>query len=122
MLTLVRVRTEQRGLYTALISNEDDAKKVTFDLEVQGKRVIANHECLVFFLPLCRLCFPMTTDPRLPPVSPPPDQRPDGPSPPREETLGDLRGRGSAGAEHPVVQLRQHAQVGLSTSEWTLGG
>lgn len=35
ILTLVRVRTEQRGLYTALISHEDDAKEVTFDLEVQ---------------------------------------------------------------------------------------
>lgn len=35
ILTLVRVRTEQKGLYTALITNEDDTKKVTFDLEVQ---------------------------------------------------------------------------------------
>lgn len=39
ILTLVRVRTEQRGLYTALISHEDDAKEVTFDLEVQGKKL-----------------------------------------------------------------------------------
>lgn len=45
ILTLVRVRTEQRGLYTALISHEDDAKEVTFDLEVQGKRLIFNNEC-----------------------------------------------------------------------------
>ncbi|XP_034037060.1 platelet-derived growth factor receptor beta [Thalassophryne amazonica] len=35
ILTLVRVRTEQNGVYTALISNGDDVKKVTFDLEVQ---------------------------------------------------------------------------------------
>lgn len=34
-LTLVRVRTEQKGLYTALITTEDDTKEVTFDLEVQ---------------------------------------------------------------------------------------
>lgn len=37
ILTLVRVRTEQKGLYTALITNEDDVKEVTFALEVQGK-------------------------------------------------------------------------------------
>lgn len=37
ILTLVRVRPEQRGQYTAIISNEDDAKEVTFDLEVQGR-------------------------------------------------------------------------------------
>lgn len=37
ILTLVRVRTEQKGLYTVLISNGDDTKEVTFDLEVQGK-------------------------------------------------------------------------------------
>lgn len=37
VLTLVRVRTEQKGLYTALITNEDDVKEVTFALEVQGK-------------------------------------------------------------------------------------
>ncbi|XP_067373771.1 platelet-derived growth factor receptor beta isoform X1 [Channa argus] len=35
ILTLVRVRTEQKGLYTVLVTNEDDSKKVTFDLEVQ---------------------------------------------------------------------------------------
>uniref|UniRef100_H2T1W6 Platelet-derived growth factor receptor beta n=2 Tax=Takifugu rubripes TaxID=31033 RepID=H2T1W6_TAKRU len=35
ILTLVRVRTEQKGLYTALITNEDDVKEVTFALEVQ---------------------------------------------------------------------------------------
>uniref|UniRef100_A0A3Q4AID1 receptor protein-tyrosine kinase n=2 Tax=Mola mola TaxID=94237 RepID=A0A3Q4AID1_MOLML len=34
ILTLVRVRTEQRGLYTVLVTNEDDTKEVTFDLEV----------------------------------------------------------------------------------------
>lgn len=51
ILTLVRVRTEQRGLYTALISHEDDAKEVTFDLEVQGKQVIFNYEVHAFFLP-----------------------------------------------------------------------
>ncbi|KAM9377765.1 platelet-derived growth factor receptor beta [Pholidichthys leucotaenia] len=35
ILTLVRVRTEQRGLYEVLVSNGDDAKELTFDLEVQ---------------------------------------------------------------------------------------
>ncbi|XP_062281892.1 platelet-derived growth factor receptor beta [Scomber scombrus] len=35
ILTLVRVRTEQRGLYTVLVTNGDDTKEVTFDLEVQ---------------------------------------------------------------------------------------
>ncbi|XP_061901939.1 platelet-derived growth factor receptor beta isoform X1 [Entelurus aequoreus] len=35
ILTLVRVRPEQRGLYTAHVTNGDDAKEVTFDLEVQ---------------------------------------------------------------------------------------
>ncbi|KAM3612001.1 uncharacterized protein V6R79_000788 [Siganus canaliculatus] len=35
ILTLVRVRTEQKGLYTVLVSNGDDTKEVTFDLEVQ---------------------------------------------------------------------------------------
>uniref|UniRef100_A0A7N8XWM8 receptor protein-tyrosine kinase n=1 Tax=Mastacembelus armatus TaxID=205130 RepID=A0A7N8XWM8_9TELE len=33
-LTLVRVKTEQTGLYTVLVSNGDDSKEVTFDLEV----------------------------------------------------------------------------------------
>lgn len=37
IMTLVRVRTEQKGLYTVLITNEDDVKEVTFALEVQGK-------------------------------------------------------------------------------------
>ncbi|MED6289489.1 hypothetical protein CHARACLAT_003343, partial [Characodon lateralis] len=35
ILTLVRVRAEQKGLYTVIISNGDDTKEVTFDLEVQ---------------------------------------------------------------------------------------
>lgn len=35
ILTLVRVRTEQKGLYTALVTNGDDTKQVTFDLEVR---------------------------------------------------------------------------------------
>lgn len=35
ILTLVRVRTEQKGLYTALVTNGDDTKEITFDLEVQ---------------------------------------------------------------------------------------
>ncbi|KAM4733108.1 platelet-derived growth factor receptor beta isoform 1-T2 [Anableps anableps] len=35
ILTLVRVRTEQKGLYTVIISNGDDTKEVVFDLEVQ---------------------------------------------------------------------------------------
>ncbi|XP_062249319.1 platelet-derived growth factor receptor beta isoform X1 [Platichthys flesus] len=34
-LTLVRVRTEQKGLYTVLVTNGDDTKEVTFDLEVR---------------------------------------------------------------------------------------
>ncbi|XP_074529985.1 platelet-derived growth factor receptor beta [Halichoeres trimaculatus] len=33
-LTLVRVRPEQRGLYTIQVTNGDDTKEVTFDLEV----------------------------------------------------------------------------------------
>ncbi|CAG06278.1 unnamed protein product, partial [Tetraodon nigroviridis] len=35
ILTLVRVRSEQKGLYTVLITNEDDRKEVAFALEVQ---------------------------------------------------------------------------------------
>ncbi|XP_030594711.1 platelet-derived growth factor receptor beta [Archocentrus centrarchus] len=35
ILTLVRVRTEQKGLYTVHVSNGDDTKQLTFDLEVQ---------------------------------------------------------------------------------------
>ncbi|TKS72410.1 Platelet-derived growth factor receptor beta [Collichthys lucidus] len=35
ILTLVRVRTEQKGLYTAHVTNGDDTKEVTFDLEVR---------------------------------------------------------------------------------------
>ncbi|XP_029021293.1 platelet-derived growth factor receptor beta [Betta splendens] len=35
ILTLVRVRTEQKGLYTVFIDNGDAFKVVTFDLEVQ---------------------------------------------------------------------------------------
>lgn len=35
ILTLVRVRTEQKGLYTAHVTNGDDTKEITFDLEVQ---------------------------------------------------------------------------------------
>ncbi|KAM7417740.1 hypothetical protein PAMA_017401 [Pampus argenteus] len=35
ILTLVRVRIEQKGLYTVLVTNGDDTKEVTFDLEVQ---------------------------------------------------------------------------------------
>ncbi|CAI5651989.1 unnamed protein product [Oreochromis niloticus] len=35
VLTLVRVRTDQKGLYTVLVTNGDDTKEMTFDLEVQ---------------------------------------------------------------------------------------
>ncbi|XP_019937957.2 platelet-derived growth factor receptor beta [Paralichthys olivaceus] len=35
ILTLVRVRTEQKGLYTVLVTNGDDTKELTFDLEVR---------------------------------------------------------------------------------------
>ncbi|KAM6924264.1 platelet-derived growth factor receptor beta [Xenentodon cancila] len=35
ILTLVRVRVEQKGLYTVIITNEDDTKHVIFNLEVQ---------------------------------------------------------------------------------------
>ncbi|XP_034546139.1 platelet-derived growth factor receptor beta [Notolabrus celidotus] len=35
ILTLVRVRTEQKGLYTIHVTNGDDTKEVTFDLEVR---------------------------------------------------------------------------------------
>uniref|UniRef100_A0A8C8HHL0 receptor protein-tyrosine kinase n=1 Tax=Oncorhynchus tshawytscha TaxID=74940 RepID=A0A8C8HHL0_ONCTS len=35
ILTLVRIRTEQKGLYTVLVANGDDTKEVTFDLEVK---------------------------------------------------------------------------------------
>ncbi|KAM9849766.1 platelet-derived growth factor receptor beta [Aulostomus maculatus] len=34
-LTLVRVKTEQKGLYTVHVTNGDDSKEFTFDLEVQ---------------------------------------------------------------------------------------
>ncbi|XP_041710466.1 platelet-derived growth factor receptor beta-like isoform X1 [Coregonus clupeaformis] len=34
-LTLVRIRTEQKGLYTVHVANGDDTKKLTFDLEVK---------------------------------------------------------------------------------------
>lgn len=37
VLTLVRVRKEQKGRYTVLVTNGDDTKEVTFDLEVQGE-------------------------------------------------------------------------------------
>lgn len=39
ILTLVRVRTEQKGLYTVHVTNGDDTKEVTFDLEVRGERL-----------------------------------------------------------------------------------
>ncbi|XP_056295842.1 platelet-derived growth factor receptor beta [Pseudoliparis swirei] len=35
LLTLVRVRKEQKGRYSVLVTNGDDTKEVTFDLEVQ---------------------------------------------------------------------------------------
>ncbi|KAF3838256.1 hypothetical protein F7725_010024 [Dissostichus mawsoni] len=35
ILTLVRVRTEQKGLYSVLVTNGDDTKEVTFDLEIK---------------------------------------------------------------------------------------
>uniref|UniRef100_A0A674D1Z3 receptor protein-tyrosine kinase n=1 Tax=Salmo trutta TaxID=8032 RepID=A0A674D1Z3_SALTR len=35
-LTLVRVRMEQRGLYTVQVANEDDVKEITFDLQVNS--------------------------------------------------------------------------------------
>ncbi|KAM4622063.1 platelet-derived growth factor receptor beta [Polymixia lowei] len=35
VLTLVRVRMDQKGLYTIVVTNGDDTKEVTFDLEVQ---------------------------------------------------------------------------------------
>ncbi|XP_046882615.1 platelet-derived growth factor receptor beta isoform X2 [Hypomesus transpacificus] len=35
VLTLVRVRVDQKGLYTLLVTNGDDTKEVTFDLEVK---------------------------------------------------------------------------------------
>ncbi|KAM6953402.1 platelet-derived growth factor receptor beta isoform 2-T2 [Aplochiton taeniatus] len=35
ILTLVRVRTDQKGLYTVLVTNGDDTKELTFDLEVK---------------------------------------------------------------------------------------
>ncbi|CAB1315890.1 unnamed protein product, partial [Coregonus sp. 'balchen'] len=34
-LTLVRVRMEQRGLYTVHVANEDEVKEITFDLQVK---------------------------------------------------------------------------------------
>ncbi|KAG7484543.1 hypothetical protein MATL_G00050500 [Megalops atlanticus] len=40
-LTLVRVRREQRGLYTVRVSNEDDVQELTFDLEVKVPPVIS---------------------------------------------------------------------------------
>uniref|UniRef100_A0A1A8HEE1 receptor protein-tyrosine kinase n=1 Tax=Nothobranchius korthausae TaxID=1143690 RepID=A0A1A8HEE1_9TELE len=35
ILTLVRVRVEQKGLYAVLVTNGDDTKQVVFDLEVE---------------------------------------------------------------------------------------
>lgn len=46
ILTLVRVRTDQKGLYTVLVTNGDDTKEVTFDLEVQGKRSFSTERCV----------------------------------------------------------------------------
>uniref|UniRef100_A0A3Q2PI89 receptor protein-tyrosine kinase n=1 Tax=Fundulus heteroclitus TaxID=8078 RepID=A0A3Q2PI89_FUNHE len=40
ILTLVRVKVEQKGLYTVIISNGDDRKEVSFDLEVQVPALI----------------------------------------------------------------------------------
>uniref|UniRef100_A0AAY4B6J5 receptor protein-tyrosine kinase n=1 Tax=Denticeps clupeoides TaxID=299321 RepID=A0AAY4B6J5_9TELE len=34
VLTLVRIRTEQKGFYTVQVYNEDDAKEVTFNLQI----------------------------------------------------------------------------------------
>ncbi|KPP77066.1 hypothetical protein Z043_103533, partial [Scleropages formosus] len=34
-VSLVRVRTEQKGLYTVSVDNDDDSKKMAFDLEVK---------------------------------------------------------------------------------------
>ncbi|XP_077465235.1 platelet-derived growth factor receptor beta [Stigmatopora argus] len=42
VLMLVRVRPEQKGHYTARVTNGDDAKDVTFDLEVQVPSQIRN--------------------------------------------------------------------------------
>lgn len=39
ILTLVRVRAEHNGLYTVIISNEDDKKEILFDLEVLGVKM-----------------------------------------------------------------------------------
>lgn len=36
ILTLVRVRMEQHGLYKATVTNEDDSKEVTFEVQVKG--------------------------------------------------------------------------------------
>ena len=40
ILTLVRVRREQKGRYTVHVTNGDDTKELSFDLEVQGERLI----------------------------------------------------------------------------------
>lgn len=37
-LTLVRVQMDQTGSYTATISNDDDIREATFNLEVQGEQ------------------------------------------------------------------------------------
>uniref|UniRef100_A0AAY4CR91 receptor protein-tyrosine kinase n=1 Tax=Denticeps clupeoides TaxID=299321 RepID=A0AAY4CR91_9TELE len=36
-LTLVRIRMDQRGIYSAHVANGDDTKEITFDLEVRGE-------------------------------------------------------------------------------------
>lgn len=36
VLTLVRVRMEQNGLYKVTVTNEDDSKEVTFEVQVKG--------------------------------------------------------------------------------------
>ncbi|XP_041750373.1 platelet-derived growth factor receptor beta [Coregonus clupeaformis] len=41
-LTLVRVRMEQRGLYTVQVANEDEVKEITFDLQVKAPPKIIN--------------------------------------------------------------------------------
>lgn len=38
-LTLVRIRLEQKGLYTVHVANEDASKEMTFDLVIKGEKV-----------------------------------------------------------------------------------
>ena len=59
-LTLVRVRMEQRGSYTATVANDDEVREVVFDLQVTGqssrqiKRTVVFRQIMVI---LCEMSY-----------------------------------------------------------------